>query len=132
YDGVDPESYVQERLDAIAEGVASTKIHRLTNGRTIAIVHQPMADGGWVATHEDITELQRVEARMAHMALHDALTDLPNRVLLRERIVEALQRGRRGERFAVLRLVLDRFKSVNDTLGHPVGDSLLIKVDNRL
>jgi diguanylate cyclase (GGDEF)-like protein len=132
YGGDDPEAYVQERLDAVAEGVASTKIHQLTTGRTIAIVHQPMADGGWVATHEDITELQRVEARMAHMALHDALTDLPNRVLLRERIVDALQRGRRGERFAVLCLDLDRFKSVNDTLGHPVGDSLLTKVADRL
>ena len=53
-----------------------------------------MPDGGWVATHEDITEQRHIEARIAHMAHHDALTDLPNRVLLRERLEEALERGR--------------------------------------
>ena len=53
------------------------------NGRTFAIVNKPLSDGGWLATHEDITERQRTEERIVHMARHDALTDLPNRVLLR-------------------------------------------------
>ncbi|MBV6487398.1 MAG: hypothetical protein GHHEDOFH_01343 [Pseudorhodoplanes sp.] len=130
--GDDPQAYLKERLDAIAEGVASTKIHNLTNGRVIAIAHRPMSNGGWVATHEDITELQRVQEQIAHMAHHDALTDLPNRLLLNERIKQLVPQARRGKGFAVLCLDLDRFKNINDTLGHSVGDELLKAVAIRL
>ena len=108
--------------------------HALGDGRALAVSHQPMADGGWVATYEDITERQRAEAKIAHMARHDALTGLANRTLLRERAEQALERLGRGEggAFAVLCLDLDRFKWVNDTLGHPTGDSLLQAVAQRL
>ena len=98
----------------------------------MSIINKPMADGGWLATHEDITERQRAEAQIAHMARHDALTDLPNRILLRERIEHELKRVKRGECLAVLCLDLDHFKSVNDTLGHPIGDELLKVVADRL
>ena len=62
-----------------------TKIRELSDGRIIAIKHQPMPDEGWLSTHEDMTEYRRIEARVAHMAHHDILTELPNRTLLRER-----------------------------------------------
>ena len=92
-----------------------------------------MPDGGWVATHLDVTEQRRTEAKITHMAQHDALTDLPNRVLLRERLEHALAMTRRGgANLAVLMLDLDRFKEVNDTLGHPAGDALLQAVAARL
>lgn len=130
--GDDPEAYIQERLSAVEEGEASTKIQDMPNGRTIAISHKPMEGGGWVATHQDITELQRIEAQVAHLAHHDALTDLPNRTTLRTKIEEAMARVNRGEEVAVMCLDIDRFKAVNDTLGHPAGDELLKTVAKRL
>jgi diguanylate cyclase (GGDEF)-like protein len=105
----------------------------LRDGRVIAVHNHTVAGGGWLATHDDITERQRFEAQIAHMARHDALTDLANRVLFRERMDEALARlRRRNEGFAVFVFDLDLFKAVNDSLGHPVGDALLKEVARRL
>ncbi|CAH2602453.1 EAL domain-containing protein [Rhodovastum atsumiense] len=80
----------------------------------------------------DVTERREAEAHIAHLARHDPLTGLPNRALFHERLEEALARAQRGEGFAVLLIDLDRFKEVNDTLGHPVGDALLRAVTARL
>jgi diguanylate cyclase (GGDEF)-like protein len=107
-------------------------IKSMSDGRLIAISHQGTADGGWVAVHEDITERQKAEAHIAHLARHDHLTDLPNRVFFREELDKNLRRLRNGERFSVLCLDLDRFKGVNDTLGHSIGDKLLNAVAARL
>jgi diguanylate cyclase (GGDEF)-like protein len=107
-------------------------IKSINDGRLIAISHQGTADGGWVAIHEDITERQKAEAHIAHLARHDHLTDLPNRVFFREELDKSLRRLRSGDRFAVLCLDLDRFKGVNDTLGHSIGDKLLNVVATRL
>jgi diguanylate cyclase (GGDEF)-like protein len=128
----DPEQYIATLLASITAGTPTSQFVELDDGRTIAVLNQPMIGGGWVATHEDITERRRAEMKIAHMARHDALTDLPNRVLLRERLAEALAHVDRGAKLAVLCLDLDQFKNVNDTLGHPTGDELLRIVAGRL
>ena len=104
----------------------------LVDGRSISVSFSPIAGAGWSATFEDVTERHRVDARIAHMAHHDALTGLPNRVLFHVRLQEAVARTRRGEACALLFLDLDQFKEVNDTFGHPAGDTLLCTVAQRL
>ncbi len=128
----DADDYIARLRDEMATGGTFTDMTYLADGRAYSIVSKPIDGGGWLATHEDVTERQRSEERIAHMARHDALTDLPNRVLLRDRLEHELKRVKRGECLAVLCLDLDQFKSVNDALGHPVGDELLRLVGDRL
>jgi diguanylate cyclase (GGDEF)-like protein len=117
----------------IKERRTATYFQELADGRTFAISHQPMTDGGWVATYEDISERRRAEERIAHMTRHDPLTDLPNRLLLREQMEEAFARARRhGSSFTILCIDLDGFKRVNDTLGHSLGDALLKAAAERI
>ncbi|MEN5082685.1 EAL domain-containing protein [Bosea sp. TWI1241] len=96
----------------------------------------PMVDGGtiteWVGVFEDIDARRQAQARIAHMAHHDGLTGLPNRLSFRERLELAAAGTGRGPAEAVLCIDLDRFKEVNDTLGHPAGDALLRAVTERL
>ncbi|WP_457153769.1 putative bifunctional diguanylate cyclase/phosphodiesterase, partial [Mesorhizobium sp. P5_C1] len=89
-----------------------------------------MSGGGWVATFDDVTESRLVEERMTHLAHHDTLTGLPNRSMLRERLDQALEDA--TSPLAIFSLDLDRFKAINDTLGHPAGDWLLKSVAERL
>jgi diguanylate cyclase (GGDEF)-like protein len=106
------EEYLHWRTKVAISAEPTDSIVELRNGHTFKIRHRPMPDGGWVATHEDITEQRRSEVKIEYMAHHDSLTDLANRVLLNERLERAL--------------------AVNDTFGHPAGDKLLKIVADRL
>ena len=127
-----PSEYLKSIEDAARNHESGHSTIELKDGRIIAVQQQPMPDGGFVATHEDITERRRAEEKIAFLARHDALTGLANRSLLRERVDEALACATQGARFALLFLDLDRFKAVNDALGHSAGDELLRQVAARL
>jgi diguanylate cyclase (GGDEF)-like protein len=129
-DDIGPD-FVEERLAASRLREPWHSIRTTRDGRTISVLHQPLAGSGSLSTHEDITARRKAEAQIAHMAHHDSLTDLPNRVLFRQHLVKALESVGRGK-LAVLCIDLNRFKAVNDTLGHPIGDALLRLVGNRL
>ena len=126
------DQYLAWRTNVAISAQPTDSILEMKNGRTFKIRHRPMPDLGWVATHEDITEQRQAEIKIAHMAHHDSLTDLANRVLLNERLESALAASQGGEMLAVHHLDLDQFKAVNDTFGHPAGDRLLTIVAERL
>ena len=103
------------------------------NGTVIEIRTVPLADGSAVRTYTDITERKRAERLSEHLAHHDPLTGLPNRRLFHDRLAEQIAgAGVTGAPFAAFYLDLDRFKIVNDTLGHAAGDSLLWQVAERV
>ena len=101
------------------------------DGRIIETLTQPLRGGGLVRTYTDVTEQRIAEARIRHMAHHDPLTGLANRILLNERIAESA-RGQPDAPLTLLWLDLDGFKSLNDTLGHDGGDRLLRETGRRL
>lgn len=100
--------------------------------RALQVNHVAMNDGGWVAIYDDITERRKIEANTDFLAHHDALTKLPNRLMLGRCLEQAIRARKRDGFFALLLLDVDHFKYVNDTLGHFAGDNLLVEVAARL
>jgi diguanylate cyclase (GGDEF)-like protein len=132
YPGRTVDDLYRERKAQIDRRQPDTFLQELGDGRLIAIYHQPLEDGGWVCTYEDITERRRSEAQIKFLAQHDVLTKLPNRLLFNERLDEALATAREDNPCALLCLDLDGFKEVNDRYGHAAGDLLLKEVGRRL
>ncbi|HET6306539.1 MAG TPA: EAL domain-containing protein [Rhodopila sp.] len=120
-----PEDYASQTKIRAEAATPFERINELSDGRVIFLHSKPLPTGGWVSTHEDITERRRADDAVAFLAHHDALTELPNRVLFQSRLGEAIALAHGGAPFALLCLDLDRFKVINDTLGHAVGDGLL-------
>jgi diguanylate cyclase (GGDEF)-like protein len=131
FDG-DVEEFCSSIVRDMSLGRATNQITEAPGGRAIQIINQPLEAGGWVATIEDVTERREAEARITHLAHYDPLTDLPNRALFHQRLALELTRIAAGEQLAVLYIDIDEFKSVNDTLGHLIGDELLKSVASSL
>ncbi len=125
---------------ALTLGVPRDAIFRIVTGLFQRWAHAkfvplsgPDGSTGWIATIEDITERRRVESELAYQATHDALTGLPNRMLLEDRLRQATGRLRRDSTSISLFFIdLDGFKEINDTYGHQAGDEVLIEVARRL
>jgi diguanylate cyclase (GGDEF)-like protein len=128
----DHEHLVKQSLER-GEGFQNVEV--MTAGRIFEWTYRPHPASGAVHLFAaEVTGRRLMEEQLRHGALHDALTDLPNRLLFMERLEHVVQRARRreGSLFAVLFLDLDRFKVINDSLGHHIGDELLIALADRL
>ena len=128
----DVDEFCNAVIRKVQLGKVTRQLTRTRDGRAIEIVNKPLPGVGWLATIEDITARTRADEKIAHMAHYDALTDLPNRMQFRERLEQALKAIRPGEQLAVMYIDIDEFKSVNDALGHPIGDELLKHIAERL
>ena len=125
--------------EVISTGEAREAVFRVATGLFVRWAHirfEPLGEGqrtGWIATVDDVTDRQRAQSQLAHLATHDSLTKLPNRALLEDRLRRATTRLRRDDSsVAVVFVDLDGFKAVNDTHGHAAGDRVLVEVARRL
>jgi diguanylate cyclase (GGDEF)-like protein len=132
YGAGNPDDHVARRIALVKKRHAHVYERTRPNGMIVEIRGAPLEGGGFVTTYLDVTEQRRNQAMIAHMAHHDGLTDLPNRVLFTDRLRTAIALAKRGGLMAVHCLDVDNFKPVNDTLGHKGGDELLVAIAERL
>jgi diguanylate cyclase (GGDEF)-like protein len=128
----DIEEQVARRLALVRKRTPHVFERTRPNGTVVEVRGVPIEGGGFVTTYFDVTEQRRNQAMIAHMAHHDALTDLPNRMLFSDRLQSAIALAKRAGLMAVHYLDVDNFKPVNDNLGHQAGDQLLVGVAGRL
>jgi len=124
--------HVERRMRLAREKKPHVYDRTRPNGTVLEIRGTALEGGGFVTTHLDVTEQRRTQALIAHMAHHDTLTNLPNRALFADRLGTALALAKRAGVVAVHYVDVDRFKPVNDELGHEVGDALLVAIAQRL
>ncbi|MTI43764.1 PAS domain S-box-containing protein/diguanylate cyclase (GGDEF)-like protein [Roseibium hamelinense] len=129
----DVDTHIRDLKQRLGRGeVVRSKFQHAT-GRVISSVHAPLPGGGWIGTHEDVTLQEKAVEKISYAAHHDTLTGLANRTLFNHRLDEAIASARSGKTYPVLMLLdLDKFKPVNDTYGHDVGDEVLKQVSARL
>jgi diguanylate cyclase (GGDEF)-like protein len=125
----DLDQHTAQLRSEIETRVPTSRINELIDGRIIKVTYRPMENGGWVATHDDITERKQNEARIAYLAMHDPVTALPNRAALNQRLGKVIKDASAGKRsFAIVRIDLDHFKDINDAYGQSTGDIVLSRL----
>ena len=128
----DLDEQIARRMRLVRERKAHVYERTRPNGTIVEVRGMPLDGGGFVTTYLDVTEQRRTQALIAHMAHHDTLTDLPNRALCADRLQTAIALAKRSGLVALHCLNIDKFKPINDTLGHDAGDALLIATAERL
>lgn len=132
FDG-DVKEHVRDLVLRLSAGEVVRSKFSHPSGKIICVIHAPLPEGGWIGTHEDITLREQAAARITHAAHHDDLTGIANRALFNATLKEALTAAQlQGAGGHVLLMDMDRFKPVNDTYGHDVGDELLRQIAKRL
>jgi len=131
------ESHSVEKTDSrfIIKNFECKFFDKNNNNKDILITFAKIpGTGKSVVSIADISELKKAEKQIYHQAFHDSLTNLPNRALFMEHLIMAIKRGKRRKNyfFAVIYLDIDRFKLINDSLGHNIGDKLLVEFANRI